>query len=110
MEFVGGGLLHPLHKTIDHLLLAGLLEGDGELVAVDLHHLAVTEFLVEYAVGGRELRNRAGGFCHQFAFDGHRAALARESAARRVASRARGIATRARKRRLALIKTAAGLS
>jgi hypothetical protein len=26
-------LLHPLHKTIDHLLLAGHLGRDGELVA-----------------------------------------------------------------------------
>jgi hypothetical protein len=25
----------PLDETVDHLLLAGLLEGDGELVAVD---------------------------------------------------------------------------
>jgi hypothetical protein len=45
------GVLRPLDKTIDHLLLAGLLERDGELVAVDLHHLAVAEFLVEHAVG-----------------------------------------------------------
>ena len=35
---VHGRLLHPLDETIDHLLLAGLLEGDGELVAVDLDH------------------------------------------------------------------------
>src|ERR1700749_5100572 len=40
----------PLHKTIDHLFLAGLFEGDGELVAVDLCHLAVAEFLVNHAV------------------------------------------------------------
>jgi hypothetical protein len=26
--------LNPLHKTIDHLLLPGFFEGDGELVAV----------------------------------------------------------------------------
>ena len=44
-------LLRPLHETIDHLFLAGLFEGDGKLVAVDLHHLAVAEFLVKHAVG-----------------------------------------------------------
>jgi hypothetical protein len=38
-------ILHPLHETIDHLLF----EGDGELVAADLHHLAVAEFLMKYA-------------------------------------------------------------
>jgi hypothetical protein len=42
--------LHPLHKAIDHLFLAGLFERDGELVAVDLHHLAVAELLVEHPV------------------------------------------------------------
>src|SRR6202011_4904790 len=36
----------PLHKTVDHLLLAGFFEGDGELVAIDLHDIAVAEFLV----------------------------------------------------------------
>jgi hypothetical protein len=68
-------VLHPLDKTIDHLLLAGLFKDNGELVAVDLHHLAVTEFLVEHAVVQRKLRNGAGGFCHQLAFDGDRCAL-----------------------------------
>src|SRR6202011_1836099 len=73
--------LHPLDKTIDHLLLAGLFKDDGELVAVDLHHLAVAEFLVEHAVVERKLRRGAGGLCYQFAFDGHwRALVAREAA------------------------------
>jgi len=62
--------LRPLYKTIDDLLLAGHLEGDGELVAADLHHVAITEFLVKYAVIKREF-----GFRNQFAFDGQRAAL-----------------------------------
>src|SRR5690349_10757611 len=59
-------LSHPLHKTVDHLLLAGLVEGDGELVAVDLHHMAIAEFLVEDAVIQREFGNR-GRFRHQLA-------------------------------------------
>src|SRR6185369_16025170 len=82
--------LRPLHETIDHLLLAGLLECDRQLVTVDLHHVAVAEFLVKHAVVEREFRNRAGGFRDQLAFDHHRAALvAREAAARE------GIAARA---------------
>src|ERR1700730_10329518 len=75
-------MLDPLHETIDHLFLAGLLEGDGELVAVDLHHMAVAEFLVEHAVIEREFRNRAGRFRDQFAFDGHWRALAARQARR----------------------------
>src|SRR4029450_7471809 len=75
--------LSPLDETIDHLLLAGLFERDRQLVAVDLHHVAVAEFLVKHAVVEREFRNGAGGFRDQFAFDHHRAALvAREAAAR----------------------------
>src|SRR3954451_15663130 len=85
--------LHPLHETIDHLLLAGLLERDRQLVAVDLHHVAVAEFLVKHAVVEREFRNGAGGFRDQFAFDDHRAALvAGEAAAREdIAARTGGI-------------------
>src|ERR1700683_5848451 len=66
---------HPLHKTVDHLFLAGLFERDGELVAVDLHHLAVAEFLVKHAIAERELRNGAGGFRDPCAFEGHGRAL-----------------------------------
>src|SRR3954466_4228969 len=95
---VEGEALYPLHKTIDHLLLPCLLERDGELVAVDLHHLAVAEFLVEDAVVQGKFRYRAGGLCDQFAFDGHRTALV-----------ARPVATRG-ERRLAFIETAAGLA
>src|SRR5471032_588680 len=95
------GVLRPLDKTIDHLLLAGLLERDGELVAVDLHHLAVAEFLVKHAIAERELRGRAGGFRDQFALDGHRRAL--------VAGKAAGVAP-GRKRRLAFVEAATGLS
>src|SRR5205085_9896011 len=72
----------PLHKTIDHLFLAGLLEGDGELVAVDLHDMAVAEFLVEHAVVEREFRRGAGRFGDQLALDRQGCALAaRETAA-----------------------------
>src|SRR5580700_8115397 len=63
---------HPLHEAIHHLLLAGPVERDGELVALDVEHVAVAEFLVEHAVAGREGRNGAGGFRHQLAFDRER--------------------------------------
>src|SRR5439155_26391090 len=53
--------LYPLGETIDDLLLAGLLERDRQLVAVDLHHVAVAEFLVKHAIVQREFRNGAGG-------------------------------------------------
>ncbi len=66
-------MLDPLHETIDHLLLAGLFEGDRELVAVDLHHLAAAEFLVEDAIAVPSLR-RVGGSgnfdqCHHIGLD-----------------------------------------
>src|ERR1700730_11975265 len=94
-------MLDPLHETIDHLFLAGLLARDGELVAVDLHHMAVAEFLVEHAVIDREFRSRAGRFRDQFAFDGHRRALAARKAA------GEGIAARAGERRLLLVEAVA---
>src|SRR5215475_6260108 len=65
---------HPLHKAVHHLLLPGLIERDGELVALDLHNVAVAEFLVEHTVADRIGRDRPGRFRHQFAFDCHRAA------------------------------------
>src|SRR5947208_13931970 len=71
----------PLHKTIYDLLLAGLVEGDGELVAVDPRDAAIAEFLVEDAVGEGEFRGRAGGFGHQFALDRQGPAAARGEAA-----------------------------
>src|SRR5258708_22082386 len=83
---------NPLHETIDHLFLAGLFKGDGELVAVDLHHQAVAELLVKHAVVQRKFRSSAGGFRDQLAFDGYGCALAGE-AARRAATR-RSIAAR----------------
>ena len=63
---------HPLHKTIHHALLAGLVEMDGQLVAVDGGDVAVAEFQVKHALADREIRGRAGGFGDQFAFDNHR--------------------------------------
>src|SRR5438105_3736865 len=87
--------LRPLHETIDHLLLAGFLERDGELVAVDFHHVAVAEFLVKHAVIEREFGMGAGGFRYQFALDHHRPALVAGEAAARIVAR-EGIATRAR--------------
>src|SRR6266851_5714671 len=93
----------PLHETIDHLFLAGLLKGDGELVAVDLHHLAVAKFLVKHPVVQGKFRDGAGGRRDQLAFDGHRAALVTREAARRTTARAG-------KRRLAFIEAATGLA
>jgi hypothetical protein len=48
-------ILHPLDETIDHLLLAGLLERDGELFVVNLYHLAVAKFLMKYAAAAPSL-------------------------------------------------------
>jgi hypothetical protein len=42
--------LNPLHETIHHALFAGLVEGNGQLVAVDGGDVAVAEFQVENAV------------------------------------------------------------
>src|ERR1700712_4076534 len=80
------GGLNPLHETIDHLLLAGFLERDRQLVAVDFHNVAVAELLVKHAVVEREFGNGAGGFRDQFALDDHWAALvARKTVAARAA-------------------------
>jgi hypothetical protein len=65
-----GYVSHPLHETIHHALLAGAVELDRQLVAVDGGDVAVAEFLVEDAVAQREGRGGAGGFGDQFAFDG----------------------------------------
>jgi hypothetical protein len=43
-------LSHPLDKTIHHALLAGAVELNRQLVAVDRGDVAVAEFLVEDAV------------------------------------------------------------
>ena len=45
---------HPLHKTIHHALFAGLVEMDGQLVAVHGGDVAVAEFLMKHAVAGGE--------------------------------------------------------
>src|SRR3954465_5589187 len=71
----------PLHKTVHDLLLPRLVEGDGELVAVDLGDAAIAEFLVEDAVGEGEFRGRAGGFGDELALDRQRPAATRGEAA-----------------------------
>src|SRR5262245_17882523 len=71
----------PLHKAVHDLLLAGLVEGDGELVAVDLGDAAVAELLVEDAVFERKFRGGAGGLGDQLALDGEGPAAARGEAA-----------------------------
>jgi len=63
---------HPLDKTIHHALLAGAVELDGELVAVDRGDVAVAEFLVKHAVAQCEGGDRAGRFGDQLALDGER--------------------------------------
>src|SRR6186997_418150 len=40
---------NALDEGVDHLLLPCLVEIDGELVAVDMGHPAIAEFLVEHA-------------------------------------------------------------
>ncbi len=67
---------HPLHKTIHHALLAGAVELNRELVAVDCRDVAVAEFLVEDAVAKGEGGHQAGRLRHLFAFDGERQAAA----------------------------------
>src|SRR5215212_2002677 len=92
---------HPLHKTVDHLLLAGLFERDGKLVAIDFHDMAVTEFLVKHAVFQFEFRDGPGRFGNQLALDRHWGAL--------VAREAAGIAAR-REWRLAFVESGSGLA
>jgi len=45
---------HPLDEGVDDALLAGLVKLDGELVAVDMRHIAVAELLVKYPITQRE--------------------------------------------------------
>src|SRR4030067_377765 len=60
-----GVFSHPLDEAVDHLFLPGLVEIDGELVAVDLHHMAIAELLVEDAHPDREARALGGARRHQ---------------------------------------------
>src|SRR5690606_33619130 len=39
----------PPHKTVDDALVAGLVECDRQLVALDFQNLAIAEFVVEHA-------------------------------------------------------------
>ena len=61
-------------KTIEDLFFAGLVEGDGELVAVDAGDLAIAELVVKDSATDRERRLRAGALGDQFTFDGGRPA------------------------------------
>jgi hypothetical protein len=65
---------HPLHKTIHYALLAGLVELNRQLVAVDGGDVAVAEFLVEDAVAEGEGGDGAGRLGDELAFDGQRQA------------------------------------
>src|SRR5690606_7643341 len=70
----GGG-----DEAVEHALLAGLVEIDGQLVAVDAGDVAVAEFLVEDAVADLEGGGHVGHrLRHQLAVDG--AALDRGAA------------------------------
>src|SRR6187431_1216076 len=61
------------YETVEHLLLAGLVEVDCELVAFDGGDVAVTELHVEDTVADIERGGRIGdGLCHQLALDGAR--------------------------------------
>jgi hypothetical protein len=44
---------HPLHKALYHLLLPSPVERDGELVALNVHDVAVAELLVKHAIADR---------------------------------------------------------
>ena len=74
---------HPLDEAIHHALLAGLVERDGELVAVDGGDVAVAEFLVKHAVADGEGGDGAGRFRDQLALDGEGGARAGGRARRR---------------------------
>src|SRR5215467_336048 len=67
---------HPSHPAIERLLLAGLVEQDGQLVALDRDHVAIAEFLMEHPIADRELGGRAGRLGDQLALDGERAGAA----------------------------------
>src|SRR5688500_9014621 len=64
----------PLHETIQHHLPPGLVEIDGELVAVDDRDGAGAEFLVEDSRARRIGGRRAGALGDELAVDQHRAA------------------------------------
>ncbi len=74
---------HPLDEAVHHALLAGLVERDGKLVAVDGDDIAVAELQVEHAVADREVGDRAGRLGDQLALDGERGAAALWRLARR---------------------------
>src|SRR6185312_5916618 len=55
----------PCHELVDHLLLACLVEVDGELVALDMSDAPIAEFLMEDAFAARELRGAGVGGLHR---------------------------------------------
>ena len=84
----------PLDEAVDDLLLAGLVEGDGQLVAIDPDHFAIAELLVKHAVAEREFGGCSGGLRDQLALDRQRPAFVAaewtaEAAAERIAPRER---------------------
>src|SRR5205809_914829 len=70
-----------LHVAVDHALLARLVEGHRELVAVDRNDVAVAEFQVKHAVADRIGRYRAGRFGDELTLDRQRPAPVRPAAA-----------------------------
>src|SRR5690242_10103246 len=61
---------NALDEGVDHLLLPCLVEIDGELVAVDMGHPAIAEFLVEHAHADLEPHTFRGARRDQRAVDG----------------------------------------
>src|SRR5262249_56012280 len=74
--FRRGLLSHPFHKAVHRALVAGVVELDRQLVAVDRGHVAVAELLVEYAVTDRKVGHRAGRFGDQLVLDRERSGAA----------------------------------
>ena len=73
----------PLHEGIQHALLAGLVEIDGQLVAVDRADAAIAEFLVEDALADRIVAGAADdALGDQFALDQARAGGERDCRSR----------------------------
>src|SRR5215470_679607 len=91
---------------VSHLLLAGLVELDRQLVAVDHDHVAVAELLVKHAVAHGKLGAGAGRLGDQLALDGERAGAAGAGEAAHALdgrARARGIRVVARRHVLVIL-------
>src|ERR1043165_8482532 len=61
---------NSLDEAVHDPLLAGLIERNRELVAVDMRHIAISKLLMEDAVAEAERGHGPGRFGDQFTLDG----------------------------------------